>query len=147
MLRFIPILIVLATMFSVASCNVRNKEKTSVETLRMQQAKDAATIELTTTEFDFGHITEGEVVSHEFTFKNIGTTPLIISNATATCGCTIPEKPEAPVMPGETGTIRVKFNSTGRPGRTHKEVTVVSNAQPEFPRLVIKGMVDEKAAS
>ncbi|MBX2939864.1 MAG: DUF1573 domain-containing protein [Ferruginibacter sp.] len=113
----------------------------------MQHAKDATTIELKEVEFNFGQINEGDVVSHDFSFTNTGNTPLIISNATATCGCTIPEKPEAPVMPGETGTIKVKFNSTGRPGRTHKEVTIVSNAQPEFPRLVIKGMVEKKAAS
>lgn len=146
-MRFLHPYILCLVLFSIGSCNVRDKEKKSVETLRMQHAKDATTIELKEVEFNFGQINEGDVVSHDFSFTNTGTTPLIITNATATCGCTIPEKPEAPVMPGETGTIKVKFNSTGRPGRTHKEVTVVSNAQPEFPRLVIKGMVEKKAAS
>lgn len=146
-MRIPTTLALLFMLFSVAACNVRDKEKKSVETLRMQQDKDATTIELKEAAFDFGEIIEGEVVAHDFIFTNTGTSPLIITNATASCGCTIPEKPEAPIMPGATGVIKVKFNSTGRPGSTHKEVTIVSNAKPEFPRLVIKGTVNKKTAS
>lgn len=94
---------------------------------------------------DFGTVTEGEIVEFSFRFKNTGNKPLIVSNATASCGCTIPEKPEKPVMPGETGFIKVKFNSDRRAGQTNKSVHVIANTTPAFPDLLLKGVVQEKA--
>ena len=96
---------------------------------------------MTDSVYNFGKITDGEKVEFSFRFKNTGNKPLIVSNATASCGCTVPEKPEAPVMPGETGFIKVAFNSQGRVGDTHKEVNVTSNAFPAFPPLEIRGEV------
>jgi hypothetical protein len=62
----------------------------------------------------------------------------------ASCGCTVAEKPEKPVMPGEIGHIKVKFNSDKKPGEAHKTLTITSNAQPEFPQLLLKGTVEGK---
>jgi hypothetical protein len=73
------------------------------------------------------------------------TNPLIISNVSASCGCTVPEKPEAPIKTGEIGVIKVKFDSNGRAGSAYKTVTVLSNAQPGFPELALKGEVTPKA--
>ena len=77
--------------------------------------------------------------------KHMAKNPLIISNASASCGCTVPEKPEAPIKTGEIGVIKVKFDSNGRAGSAYKTVTVLSNAQPGFPELALKGEVTPKA--
>ena len=66
---------------------------------------------------------------------------MIVSSANASCGCTVPEKPEEPIKPGETGFLKVVFNSKGRVGQIHKEVQVVSNAYPQFPVLQLTGEV------
>lgn len=135
---------------SLISCDVRTKDKIADgKTGGADSAKNAATAAPTTVQiidsvFDFGKVAEGEVVEYSYRFKNVGTSPLIISNATASCGCTVPEKPEAPVKPGETGFIKVKFNSEGRAGMAHKTVTVTSNAAPAFPELLLKGEVIAK---
>ena len=84
---------------------------------------------------------EGEFVTYNYRFKNTGKNPLVIYEALASCGCTVPEKPEHPIAPGELGFIKVKFNSDHRPGEAHKSITITSNAQPEFPILILKGTV------
>ena len=93
--------------------------------------------------YDFGKVTDGEKVEFSFRFKNTGKNPLIVSNAVASCGCTVPEKPEEPIKPGETGFIKVMFNTQGRVGPAHKTVTITSNANPAFPLLELKGDVTE----
>jgi hypothetical protein len=80
--------------------------------------------------FDFGRITEGETVSHEFKFKNTGMYNLLITGASGSCGCTVPEWPKEPVKPGEQGTINVVFRSEGKKGHQDKVVTVVTNCEP-----------------
>ncbi len=107
-----------------------------------QAFKDSTTVQMIDSVYNFGKITDGEKVEFSFRFKNSGHNPLIVSNATASCGCTVPEKPEQPVKPGETGFIKVVFNSKGRVGDVHKEVTVTSNAYPAFPLLALKGQVE-----
>lgn len=94
--------------------------------------------------YDFGVIEEGQKVQASFKFKNTGKSPLIITNATATCGCTVPEYPTTPLKPGEEGTISVVFNSLGKVGMQDKAVTITSNANPESPKLHMVGEVKEK---
>jgi len=94
--------------------------------------------------YDFGKITEGDVVTYDFKFKNIGNSPLIISSATATCGCTVPEYPKEPVAPGANGVIRVVFNSSGKPGMQNKIVSITANTIPSLTELNILGMVMAK---
>lgn len=96
--------------------------------------------------YDFGKITDGEVVTYDFKFKNIGNSPLIISSATATCGCTVPEYPKEPVAPGADGVIRVVFNSAGKPGMQNKVVTITANTIPSLTELNILGMVEAAKA-
>jgi len=91
--------------------------------------------------YDFEKIKEGEKAEHEFKFKNTGKSPLIISNATATCGCTIPETPKEPILPGKEGVIKVVFNSEGKVGMQDKVVTVVSNANPNISTVHLVGEV------
>jgi hypothetical protein len=76
--------------------------------------------------------------------KNVGKTPLIITDATATCGCTVPEYPKTPIKPGEEGTITVVFNSIGKTGMQDKVVTIKSNANPEAESLHLVGEIKQK---
>ena len=99
-------------------------------------------------EYNFGTINQGEVVSHTFKFKNTGSEPLIITDAKATCGCTIPKKPTEPIAPGETGELVVEFNSAGKSGAQTKQVTVTANTNPpqSFIRIVSDVTVKDAAA-
>ncbi len=95
---------------------------------------------------DFGVVTEGTQASYDFEFTNTGTAPVIISNVSASCGCTTPFWTREPVLPGKTGKVTASYNSTGRPGVFHKTVTVVSNAQNATAVLIIKGTVEPRPA-
>lgn len=106
-----------------------------------------AKIEYQQTEYDFGTVKDGAIVEHTFTFKNTGDVPLVIQNASATCGCTVPKKPEKPIAPGETGEIQVRFDSSNKPGIQNKTVTITANTEPAISRLTIKGTVEPKAAA
>lgn len=72
-------------------------------------------------------IKEGEVVEITYRFRNTGTKPLIISDVSASCGCTVPEKPQEPILPGKEGLIKAKFDSHGKPGPNTKTLTVLAN--------------------
>jgi hypothetical protein len=93
------------------------------------------------TEYNFGSVKEGEIVDYTFKFKNTGNFPLIINKATATCGCTVPEWPKEPIAAGESGVIRVKFNSKNKPNLQTKYVSINANTKPEVTRLKITGNV------
>jgi hypothetical protein len=96
------------------------------------------------TVYDFGTINDGEVVTHDFTFTNNGESPLVISNSTAACGCTVAEFPREPIGPGKTGNIKVQFNSAGKPGHQEKSVTLTTNSDRGRHVLFLKGAVREK---
>lgn len=91
--------------------------------------------------FDFGKITQGERVSHSFVFKNTGKKNLIISGASGSCGCTVPEWPKEPIKPGAEGKINVVFNSEGKSGLQEKTITVVSNCEPATRIVRIKAEI------
>lgn len=96
---------------------------------------------------DFGTLTDGEVVTYKFRFKNTGKTGLIITYANSTCGCTVPSYPKDPIAPGEEGAIDVQFNSSGKVGHIEKNVTITANTIPSQFYLVIKGEVKPKPLS
>ena len=90
---------------------------------------------------EFGTIHQGESVNHEFTFTNTGKTPLIISSASGSCGCTVPEFPHDPVQPGKSAIMKVTFNSAGKQGHQEKSVTINTNTVRGIHMLYIKGEV------
>jgi hypothetical protein len=98
-------------------------------------------IQFEETEHDFGQIIEGETVSFSFKFTNAGKTDLIIAEVSSSCGCTVPSYPKTPIRSGETGTIKVAFNSNGRRGYQNKNVVVISNTQPNATVIRIKAQV------
>ena len=91
---------------------------------------------------DYGDIAANSDGNRTFKFKNIGKSPLIISSVKGSCGCTVPTKPEEPIMPGESGEIKVKY-ATNRIGPFSKQVTIMSNAYESKVILRIKGRVLE----
>ncbi|MFI5148337.1 MAG: DUF1573 domain-containing protein [Bacteroidia bacterium] len=97
-------------------------------------------------EFNFGKITQGESVSHDFKFKNTGKEPLVIADATATCGCTKPSFAKDPIKPSGSGVISVTFNSTGKMGAMDKPITITSNAKDGVKIVHLKGEVMPKPA-
>jgi hypothetical protein len=91
---------------------------------------------------DYGNVKQGGNGECEFKFTNTGSEPLIISDAKGSCGCTVPEWPKTPIKPGETASIKVKYD-TKRVGPINKTVTVTSNATTEPTKtLRIKGTVE-----
>ena len=90
---------------------------------------------------NFGNIIQGEKVNLEFKIRNIGTGDLIITNAKASCGCTVPEWPKKLLVPGAEGEIKVAFNSEHRIGYQKKTITLTTNATPSIKILTIEGMV------
>ncbi len=92
---------------------------------------------------DYGEIAVNSDGNRVFKFKNIGKSPLIIASVKGSCGCTVPTKPEEPIMPGETSEIKVKY-ATNRVGSFSKTVTITSNAYEPTVVLRIKGRVLEQ---
>jgi hypothetical protein len=97
------------------------------------------------TDHDFGTINEGDVVEHTFTFTNNGEAPLIIQNATGSCGCTVPTWSKEPIPVGGEGIVTAKFNSKGKPNVQNKTVTITANTWPKQTRLKIKALVTPAA--
>ena len=91
---------------------------------------------------DYGTIEKGADGIREFHFTNTGNAPLIISNVTKSCGCTIPSYPKEPIKPGESSSIKVKYD-TQRVGVINKSVTVLSNAKRPSIVLRIKGVITQ----
>lgn len=102
------------------------------------------TIAVIDTAFDFGTVKEGEKVTREYRFVNTGNKPLIIQMARASCGCTVVDRPDKPILPGDTSSVKATFDSKGRGGETvFKQVFVHSNANPEFLPFILRGKVEK----
>nr|WP_068892902.1 DUF1573 domain-containing protein [Pedobacter panaciterrae] len=104
---------------------------------------DGPVLTFENTNYYFGKIEKGEKVSYSFKFINTGKMPLIITDAIATCGCTVPEIPKEPIKPGQAGELNVVFNSAGKTGRQDKTVSVRSNALNSAIELHLTGEIKE----
>lgn len=139
------ILLIAAALF--ASCGNGPKEDSNIDTSVLETDNNGAKEPKMTfqkTMWDFGTITEGERVEHTFKFVNDGKSDLVVSSATASCGCTIPEWPKEPIAPGEEGEIKVEFNSTGKSDMVTKDITILANTNPVKTILQIKVFVEKK---
>jgi hypothetical protein len=149
-------LIIFVSLAFFTGCDVKRNDKIVDDSLVKDQRQkkkqeesikkaltDSTSVQLIDSLYNFGTVKEGEEVTHSFTFKNSGTKPLVIMTAQASCGCTVPEKPEEPIAPGKTGEIKVVFHSKDRSGQQEKTIRVTSNARPEFGLLVLKGVVEK----
>lgn len=102
-----------------------------------------ADIKMEKTTHDYGNIQQGANGECEFKFTNTGKEPLVITNCQGSCGCTVPQCPKEPILPGKSNVIKVKYD-TNRPGGIYKTVTVTSNAKSGNVVLTIKGNVEVK---
>lgn len=114
------VLIMVMALFAVA---VQAQEKKGAEIIFKEKS------------IDFGNITQGDKVEHNFIFENTGDTPLVISNVAVTCGCTAPSWPKTPIAPGEKGEMKVIFNSSGKMGSQNSVVRVYSNAAEPIEKV------------
>lgn len=139
-------------MFAVTSCKYSDQgdEKTGITTDLINNPNTAGEavatvnteISFEVDKYEFGAITQGEVVAYTFKFKNTGESPLIISKVQPQCGCTdLKTWPQQPIAPGETGEISVEFNSEGRSGAVNKSVSVIANTSPSTKLLYLKGEI------
>ena len=118
------ICIALSVLAALASCQ-------SGDTKAVKSTNDSTTIEwLDKNPMDMGTATAGQKVEVLYHFKNTATKPLVIADVSPQCGCTVPDKVEKPIAPGEEGTIRAIFNSTGYSGVASKHLTVTANTTP-----------------
>lgn len=129
------ILTLLFISFLAITINAQEKKVTEPV-----QDPNAPAFEFETEVIDYGKIALNADGVRVFKFKNVGKSPLVISNIKSSCGCTVPKKPTEPIMPGKTGEIEVKYD-TNRPGGFSKMITVTSNAVGPPKRLRIKGIV------
>lgn len=134
---------IFAVTIALGACNSQSNSKAGAD----NQANSADTakggvpvIAFDKMVHDFGRIQAGEVVEYSFKFKNTGSRDLLITRAEASCGCTVPDWPKAPIRPGDSAYIKVKFDSNGRPeGYTEKEIFVEANTDPSMnpgPRII-----------
>lgn len=93
---------------------------------------------------DFGTIIQGSVVTHSFEFTNTGDSDLVITDARASCGCTVPDYPETAISPGQSGEITVKFNSKNRSGSQYKTITLTTNTENGLEKLTINSYVNDE---
>ena len=110
-------------------------------------AQGKAELKFEKTTHDFGTFSEEDpVVTYIFKFTNKGDAPLVIHQAVASCGCTVPEYTKEPIKPGAKGEIKVTYNGAGRfPGQFRKTITIHSNADNDLVRLYIKGDMTPKS--
>ena len=90
---------------------------------------------------DFGKLVAGERATYNFKFTNTGKSDLIIAQVHSSCGCTVPKYPKEAIAPGESGVIRVTFDSSGRKGVQNKSITLSTNCQPPNTMIRIKALV------
>lgn len=135
---------------NIESVHQENEEPVSTEIIENEATADnpkanngEPKFQFSEEEWDFGTLVDGEMVSHTFRFKNIGNADLVISSATASCGCTIPKYTKKPIAPGESGEIEVTFNSAGKASGVPntKDITVIANTNPVQTILRIKSVV------
>lgn len=127
------------------SAQSQKSVKSEIRPTGKTNAKSYAEIKFDTLRCDLGIFPESDAVrKHSFTFTNTGTAPLIINQAFASCGCTVPTFTKDPIKPGGKGSIDVTYNGTGlMPGRFSKTITVRSNAKTRIVRLVVEGEMTE----
>lgn len=123
-------------------------DATNLETAKERDAKislGSAIIAFDKTEYDFGIINEGDVVDGAFTVSNKGKTDLIITDASASCGCTVPEWPKDAIKPGDSAIVKFSFNSRGKTGKQSKTITLKTNTENVTETLRIAGTVTPKS--
>ncbi|MCX6306801.1 MAG: DUF1573 domain-containing protein [Bacteroidetes bacterium] len=149
--KTLPLYFVLSALLVLSGCNAGGKNgKETIPADLVNNPNSASgtagkgslpVIQFEEVEHDFGRIIEGESVSYSFNFTNSGKSDLIIAEVSTSCGCTVPSYPKTPIRPGESGAVKVAFNSNGKRGYQSKNIIVASNTQPNTTVIRIKAQV------
>ena len=138
--KYIHILF-LAFAILLTSCNKKGNSEADQTNTDGDQSKGTPVMKFESVYHDFGKLKRGEKVSCTFTFKNTGSTDLIIKDAAASCGCTVPKYDKEPIKPGEKGTVEVIFDSRGFRGVQYKTVLLKTNTSYGEKTLTIKANI------
>lgn len=153
-MKKIFVLALAVSVMTFSSCNDGNaankvKKANLEEALKrdINISKGAPVVQFDKLVYDFGTVTDGDIVETVFTLTNTGKSALVITDAKTTCGCTVPSWPKnTPIAPGDTAEIKVKFNTSGKGGgRQSKDVTLFTNTAVGREIIKIKGIVNKKA--
>jgi hypothetical protein len=137
---FILLFVIIALL--AFSCSGSNSKSAGDSSTDINSVSNAG-IEFKEYEHNFGKVAEGEKIAYVFIFKNSGTSDLVITSASTTCGCTVPKYNVNPISPGKEGTLEVVFDTSGRSGMQTKTITVKSNASKPFVILKITAEVTD----
>jgi len=147
------LVLAVSLFMSVAIANAQDKAVPATQSApatpaapAVQENKNAADFKFEVEEYNFGTIKQGDKVSYDFSFTNVGKEPLVITEAHGSCGCTVPSWPKEPIAKSGKGSIHVEFNSTGKMGPQDKTVTITSNAKVGSKVLHLKGNVEAPPA-
>ncbi|NND09291.1 MAG: DUF1573 domain-containing protein [Saprospiraceae bacterium] len=151
MVQSFKVMFFLGLSVAMTSCSRASDKKSTltidgvpVSTLIEQDSDDSsagAIIKFEEERFDFDTLVPDEIASHNFSFSNSGTRPLLIASVKSTCGCTVPSWSEEVIEPGEGGEITVTFDASGRSGPFIKTVQIRSNAKPPISSIRISGFI------
>ncbi len=144
MKKLLVIALSLTFVLGIFSCRKKGETPPEVK-LDAELLKDTTTIAFVdSTTFPFDTINEDDKVEHTFLLVNTGDKNLLIARAFGSCGCTVPEYPKDPVKPGDTASVKVTFNSAGKKGEQHKNVTIVCNTAVRNEMVYLTGFVNPK---
>ena len=150
MKKYYYMLIVGIICFLNISCDNNPTKKINQQNLletekRLEQESVLPILKFDFDTYDFGEVTDGEIVEVDYTFKNTGESNLIIYDASASCGCTVPEYPkDKEIKPGESGVIKARFDSSGQTGKQVKSITLTTNTKNSKKIIRMSGFVINK---
>jgi hypothetical protein len=121
-----------------------NKKSSEISGTVKDVAGSTPDISFVKTEHNFGRVMQGEKVGYSFVFTNDGDASLVILDASASCGCTVPKYSSEPIAPGEKGSVEVVFDSSGRMGQQSKTVTLKTNGKVQVVYLTVKANIIRK---
>lgn len=148
--KYYYMLIVGIICFMNISCDNNPTKKINQQNLletekRLEQESVLPILKFDFDTYDFGQVNDGEIVEVDYTFKNIGESNLIIYDASASCGCTVPEYPkDKEIKPGESGVIKARFDSSGQTGKQVKSITLTTNTKNSKKIIRMSGFVINK---
>jgi len=140
--RIMALIVTVIVLFSLTFCTNNQQPQAKNEAPPEQiDETELPQFKFETESHDFGDILEGEKVSFTYKFTNVGKSDLVISQAKASCGCTVPKWSRKPIEPEMQGEIEVVFDSSNRNGTQYKEVTLFANTQPNKVVLSFKANI------
>ena len=138
----------IVSCFAIVTISCTSDHNASADERKVEYAEyidNQTTMTYEADEFDFGIVIDGEKVKHTYKFTNTGDQNLILIDVKGTCGCTALEDwPKYPIAPGESGEIKIVFDSKERVGNVRKNVRVDANTNPSTKHLVLTGIVKAK---